>query len=258
MLNYGAPSWFYGVITEIAKQTDVRELRLGQCCDGLFTTVAVSCICGCGIRCVTALVRIIHLIRLPLRHGHYRNTGLNDRHTATSTDHAESTVTVNETPSATSPTDPTLIWIANRDAANLEVEETTGLCTASLQSQLGANDGASGCSVEIREEHPLVYHNHIPNPSATSPSNFRWGDRDGDSFTVLLDKVYEETVHWRPNIFEVPSGKIGSAIVRVVSRLIEVYNDATALESVAMKAVMVLLALLRQRPHRRSKARDHG
>ena len=43
MLNYRAPSWVYGEITEIAKQTDVRELLLGQCCDGLFTIVAVLC-----------------------------------------------------------------------------------------------------------------------------------------------------------------------------------------------------------------------
>ena len=186
---------------------------------------------------------------LPLRRGHCRNTGLSDRHSATSIDHAESTVTVNEPPPTTSPADPTPILIANRDAANLEVEETTGSCTASLQNQLGASDGASGCSVEIREEHPFVYHNHIPNPSATSPPNFRWGDRDGDSFTALLDKVYEETVHWRPNVFEVPRGKIGSAFVKEVSRLIEAYKDTTALESIAMKAVMVLPALLLQRPH---------
>ena len=43
MLNYGAPSWFYGEITEFAKQTVVRELLLGRCCDGIFAVVAVSC-----------------------------------------------------------------------------------------------------------------------------------------------------------------------------------------------------------------------
>ena len=43
MLNYGAPSWVYGEITEIVKQTDVRELLLGQCCDSLFDIVAVLC-----------------------------------------------------------------------------------------------------------------------------------------------------------------------------------------------------------------------
>ena len=51
-------------------------------------------------------------------------------------------------------------------------------------------------------------------------------------------------MHWRLNVFEVLRGKIGSTFVREVTRLIEAYNDATALESVAMKAVMVLPALL--------------
>ena len=43
MLNYRAPSWFYGEITGFAKQTVVRELLLGQYCDGLFAIVSVSC-----------------------------------------------------------------------------------------------------------------------------------------------------------------------------------------------------------------------
>ena len=43
MLNYGPPSWVYGEITEFTKQTDVRELLQGQCCDSLFAILAVSC-----------------------------------------------------------------------------------------------------------------------------------------------------------------------------------------------------------------------
>ena len=39
MLNYGAPSWFYREISEFVKQMVVRELLLGQCCDGLFAIV---------------------------------------------------------------------------------------------------------------------------------------------------------------------------------------------------------------------------
>ena len=38
---------------------------------------------------------------------------------------------------------------------------------------------------------------------------------------------------------KLPRRKIGSAFIREVSRMIEVYNDVTALEGIAMKAVMV-------------------
>ena len=42
------------------------------------------------------------------------------------------------------------------------------------------------------------------------------------------------------------------------SHYVRHYKDATALETIAMKAVMVLPALLLQTLHPRSKARDHG
>ena len=52
------------------------------------------------------------------------------------------------------------------------------------------------------------------------------GEKERDTFPALLNKAYEETVHWRRNTFELPRGKIGSALVREVSRMIEAYNDA--------------------------------
>ena len=83
-------------------------------------------------------------------------------------------------------------------------------------------------------------------------------EKDGDTITALLDKVYEKTVHWRQNVFELPRGRIGSAFVRELSRLIEAYSDDTVLESIAMKAVMVMPALLLQRPYPKSRAKDHS
>ena len=45
--------------------------------------------------------------------------------------------------------------------------------------------------------------------------------------------------------------------VRELSRLLDAYTDATALESIALKTSMILPALLLQRPHLRSKPKDH-
>ena len=70
-----------------------------------------------------------------------------------------------------------------------------------------------------------------------------------------MDKAYEELVSWKRNQFEVPRGKAGTDFVSELSRLIEAYNDATALESIAMKAVMVMPSLLLQRPCTRSKTK---
>ena len=100
-----------------------------------------------------------------------------------------------------------------------------------------------------------MYLVQIPPPSVTCPPNFTWREKDGDTFTALLDKAYEETVHWRRNVFELPRGRIGSAFVRELSWLIEAYNDDTVLESITMKAVMVMPALLLQRPYPSQKPR---
>ena len=39
------------------------------------------------------------------------------------------------------------------------------------------------------------------------------GDVDGLTFSRLVNDAYEEVVHWRRNIFLVPSGKSSTAFV---------------------------------------------
>ena len=141
-----------------------------------------------------------------------------------------------------------------RDASTLDGEETAGSRSVSLQNGKISLDGVSDSSEGVEEEHTVVCHINLPPPSITSLPNFRWGDTDNDTFAAVLNKAYKETLQ----CFEVPRGKIGSAFVREVTRQIETYNDATALESVAMKAVMVLPAQLLQRSHPRWKAKDHS
>ena len=96
-----------------------------------------------------------------------------------------------------------------------------------------------------------------PFASLVAP-NFRWGDIDGIDFSFKVDKAYEEAVHWKRNLFEIPRSKAGTEFVRELSRLLDAYSDSTALEGIALKASMILPALLLQRPHPRSKPKDHN
>ena len=96
-----------------------------------------------------------------------------------------------------------------------------------------------------------------PYEDATAP-NFVWGEMDGESFAHSIDCCYAEIVHWRRNLFKVPSGKSGKLFVREISRLFRAFGDGSAMESVALKAAMVLPALLLQKPHAKSKAKDHS
>ncbi len=86
----------------------------------------------------------------------------------------------------------------------------------------------------------------LPNYDPMAEPQFIWGDIDPESFTQQLNKTYSEVVHWKRNIFSVPSGKAGKSFVSELSRLFRSY---AALESVALKAVTTMSILLLQKSH---------
>ena len=86
---------------------------------------------------------------------------------------------------------------------------------------------------------------------------FRWGDKDGKTFINSIELCYSEIVYWRKNLFRVPTGKAGKAFVQELARLFRAFADSSALESVAMRAAMVMLVLLIQKPHQRSRQKEH-
>ena len=98
----------------------------------------------------------------------------------------------------------------------------------------------------------------LPEFKSVQPPVFRWGDRDGAEFVKCVREAYNEVVHWRRNIFLVPSGKAGKDFVLELTRLFEAYASHSALESIALDAILLACTLLLQKPHVASKARDHG
>ena len=60
-------------------------------------------------------------------------------------------------------------------------------------------------------------------------------------------------VHWKRNIFQVRKGNIGKQFVDEFARLYVAFADGSALESVSLKAAIVMPNLLLQKPHHSSK-----
>ena len=96
-----------------------------------------------------------------------------------------------------------------------------------------------------------------PYPPLPQPS-FTWNDINGADFVHTINSCYAEVVHWRRNLFKIPSGQAGKEFVKELSHLFLNYAESTALECVAMKAAFALPALILQKPHCRSKARKHA
>lgn len=63
-----------------------------------------------------------------------------------------------------------------------------------------------------------------------------------------------EIVYWRCNLFVVPLGSSGNVFAIELAHLFRVFGEDTPLESIALRATMVLPSLLFQKP---SKACDH-
>ena len=93
--------------------------------------------------------------------------------------------------------------------------------------------------------------------SATAP-DFTWGSSvNGSDFCDQIQRAYESIVHWKHNLFLVPFGSVGSQFVTELAKLYDGYGSASPLESIALKAAMVLPPLLFQKPHRQSRSREH-
>lgn len=112
---------------------------------------------------------------------------------------------------------------------------------------------------EVPPEHdPRSYPQDLPTFEKIGPPNYRWGNVDGETITQRINEAYSEIVHWRHNLFKVPSGKAGTQFVEELARLLTTYADGTPLENIAMKAVMTMPALLLQKPHPKSRSTDHN
>ncbi|MDA8002882.1 MAG: hypothetical protein MPL62_16485, partial [Alphaproteobacteria bacterium] len=97
----------------------------------------------------------------------------------------------------------------------------------------------------------------LPFGAACEPT-FKWSDKvSGDRFAAAILDAYGEVVKWKRNVFLIPSGKVGDHFVSETSRLLRAFGESTPLESVAFTAVMVMPHLLLQKPHSRSKVKDH-
>ena len=99
----------------------------------------------------------------------------------------------------------------------------------------------------------------LPCPAPMAEAHFTWGSGEvsAEQFIKSVKAAYSEVVHWRRNVFSVPSGKAGKAFVSEMAWLFRSYAEGSALESIAITAAMILPPLLLQKPTPKSKARDH-
>lgn len=83
----------------------------------------------------------------------------------------------------------------------------------------------------------------LPAYPAMAEPKFSWGTLDSGSFAQSLDDTYAEVVHWKKNCFKIPLGYAGKSFAM---HLFTAFTTGSALESVALKAAIVLPLLVLQ------------
>ena len=89
-------------------------------------------------------------------------------------------------------------------------------------------------------------------------TNFVWGEKSGHEFARDLDNIYERVVVFKQNLFKLPSGAAGKSYIRECTRLLRSWHSKSNLREVAWKCIMVMPALLLQKPSSTSKSKDHS
>ena len=75
-----------------------------------------------------------------------------------------------------------------------------------------------------------------------------WKTRTGQEFSDDINDAYSKIVHWKHNLFMIPSGAQGKRFVGELARLFNAFASESALEVFAIKAAMTMPALLLQKP----------
>ena len=58
---------------------------------------------------------------------------------------------------------------------------------------------------------------NFPAFSIMSEAIFHWGEKNKGEICQLFDKAYSKIVHWKMNIFKVPSGRVGKQYISEIS-----------------------------------------
>jgi len=165
-------------------------------------------------------------------------------------------------PSGGAPTSPQDERIDDNNSVTLSLTSGTPnelSSTSGASNELSSTSGTSNelSSVPYQSTEESGNNPSLPDFQPVAQPNFLWGNLDGSQFCSALDKAYQEVIHWRKNSFSVPRGRAGKAFVCELARLFRAVGEGSALESVALKAIVVASVLLLQKPSRASKDRDH-
>ena len=72
-----------------------------------------------------------------------------------------------------------------------------------------------------------------------------------------ISSIYDEATQWWKNLFLLPRGKVGTDLIKEMTRLIRLFTNETKWTRIALAQLKIFLPLMLQKPSSKSKAKDH-
>ena len=91
----------------------------------------------------------------------------------------------------------------------------------------------------------------------TPKVRYKWGRYDSYQFEENLSLAFEKVVHWKNNLFLLPSRCAGKQVIEEKTKLMNEWLHDSPLKDIALKATMIMPSLLLQKPPQKSKSREH-
>ena len=109
----------------------------------------------------------------------------------------------------------------------------------------------------VEEVTSQLHGNLVPRPQPQT--NHIWGNHTKDDIYQIFQAMYNEIVLWRRNVFLVPSGANGKRFVSETTKWLQRWvDDSESYKDIALTVVMVMPALLLQKPSYKSTAKQHS
>ena len=112
--------------------------------------------------------------------------------------------------------------IRPQQSADSAVQGTTGnknsFAAVETEDTPDASTGTAIGFEHVIDDEPRTC--DLPDFDSAAEPTFRWGRLDGKDFAHTVHCAYNEIVHWRRNVFMVPSGKTGKAFIKELTSLL--------------------------------------
>ena len=161
------------------------------------------------------------------------------------------------------------------DREQIQIRQTVAsfqysLCLRTFCTNHGKNIHLSSCRKRfspaesttqvqsVQQDQTQVNVNIAAGSQPASTQTKIWGDYTKDDIHYKINEVYGEIVFWRRHLFKLPTGAAGKKFISE-TKWNEYWNhDAIEFKDIALNVLMVMPALLLQKPTFKSTAKEHS